>query len=238
MDTIRKYLPVLMIVLSACSPMAAIIEPTNTPTIKSSPTASATSTATITPTASQTPTETPLPTATPNPLGIDWAINCEDDEMTNGYWFHDLCLPGIVSEEFHRSPGPQHYVGISTYYAEGKMERVAEVRGMSMNGYWGGIATMFCGNIGKSAYLKPFPEGHWQGPYLVLDCSGREHLYYNIMLNEIALEVDWNTYQRWGGSGGGIVGVHVCLTYPDCGAAVTLPSWFTRFVEWERLTDE
>ena len=96
---------------------------------------------------------------------------------------------------------------------------------------------MFCGNIGKSAYLKPFPEGHWQGPYLVVDCSGREHLYYNIIINSIALEVDWETSRRWN-MNGGLAGVHICLTYPNCGAAVTLQSYFTKYVEWERPDNE
>lgn len=112
------------------------------------------------------------------------------------------------------------------------MEQVAENRGLSMNGYSGGIATMFCGNIGRTAYIRPFAEGHWRGPYLVVDCSARQHLFYNIVINQIAFEVDWNTAQRWGMTGG-LANVHVCLTYPDCGPAVTLQSYLEKFIEWE-----
>lgn len=220
-----------MIIFSSCSAKGEVF----TPTPKPLPVPIFTAMSTNPPIPTETPvhpTSIPTLTPTPNPWGIYWEVNCEDDDRRNGYWYHVDCLPGIVSKEFQLSAGPQSYVGVATYYAEGVMERVAEVRGLSMDGYWGGIATMFCGNIGKKAYLKPSSQGNWQGPYIVLDCSSREGFFYNININQIAVEVDWKTSRRWGMSGG-LAGVHVCLTYPDCGPASSLPYWFEQFVEWE-----
>jgi hypothetical protein len=196
-----------------------------------------TATPTPSPIPSPTPSKTPLPTATANAFGIDWAVDCEDDLIENGYWFHTHCLPGIVTEDFWLSKSPDHYIGYASAYAEGMMERVAANRGLSLNGVWGGVATMFCGDIGRKVYLRPFPEGRWQGPYLVVDCSAREHLYYNIIINEFAVEVDFATWNRWRASSN-LAGVHVCFGHPDCGLANSLYTYFQRNVEWERPDDD
>lgn len=239
----QTSLAVLSLALASCMPRpgrAGLATPTPAPSATRSPTATARPTSTREPpTATALPSATPLPTATPNEFGIDWAIDCENDDLRDGYWFHTTCLPGIVSEDFWLSRSPNHYVGAASYYQEGLMEKVAANRGLSLNGTWGGVATMFCGDIGRKVYLRPRPEGHWQGPYLVVDCSAREHLYYNIIVNQIGLEVDYNTWQRWRNDGP-LPGVHLCFSQAtsDCGAAYSLYTWFQRNVEWGRPDPE
>lgn len=234
--SLARAFSLMILWAAACVPrMASVPTPTPSPSATSAPTRPPTPTPSATP--KPPPTETPLPTATPNEFGINWAIDCENDDLRDGYWFHTLCLPGIVAEDFWLSRSPNHYVGAASFYSEGLMEKVAENRGLSLNGVWGGVATMFCGDVGRKVYLNPFPEGHWQGPYQVVDCSAREHLYYNVIVNQIALEVDYNTWQRWRADGP-LSGVHVCFDRSNCGAAYSLYTWFQRNVEWERPDPE
>jgi hypothetical protein len=225
---------VLAILAAACT---SRLTPTPIPTVVPTSTASPTPlppTATDTPLPpTKTPTPSPLPTATENPFGIDWAVDCENESELDGYWFHTNCIPGVVTKDFWLSPSPSHYVGGASAYSEGIMEQVAVNRGLSLNGVWGGVATMFCGDIGRTVYLRPFPQGRWQGPYLVVDCSAREHLYFNVILNKFAVEVDWQTWQRWRADGN-LSGVHVCFGHPDCGVANSLSTYFERNVVWER----
>jgi hypothetical protein len=146
--------------------------------------------------------------------------------------YHEYCIPGVIAEEFWLSPNPNHFIGLATYYGDGIMEKVAERRGLSLNNVWGGVALMNCGDVGSHVYLKRSPQYEFEGPYLVVDCSQKRHLYYNVVINGLAVEVDYQTSRRWGMSGG-LPFVHVCKTYPNCGAAVTLKSWFERTVIWD-----
>lgn len=189
-----------------------------------------------TPTSTIVPTSVP-PTATPTPIPptptppptID---PCEDDDPYNGWLYHDTCIPGVISEAFWLSPNPDHFVGIASHYAKGVMERTLEIRGMSSDGYWGAVALMNCGDIGKTVYLKRNQANLWEGPFLVADCSMRDYLYYNVVVAGFAVEVDYETSLRWK-MPGGLAGVHVCKTYPNCGTASSLSSWFLHFAEWE-----
>lgn len=170
------------------------------------------------------PTNTPTATPTIDP--------CYDDNPYNGWLYHEVCIPGVVAEDFWLSPNPYHFVGLATFYGEGVMERVAEVRGLSLNGVWGGVALMNCGDIGKHVWLKRNTATEFEGPYLVVDCSRHEHLYSNVVLHGLAVEVDWQTSRRWGMTGG-ILGVHVCKEKRCYRDATLLSSWFERNVIWE-----
>ena len=186
------------------------------------------STSTIAPTPVP-PTPTPIP---PSPTAVPTIDPCDDDDPYNGWLYHDVCIPGIVSEAFWLSPNPNHFVGIASHYAKGVMERTLEIRGMSSDGYWGAVALMNCGDIGKTVYLKRNQANLWEGPFLVADCSMREYLYYNVVVAGFAVEVDYETSLRWK-MPGGLAGVHVCKTYPNCGTATHLSAWLEHFVEWE-----
>ena len=203
----------------ACSPSSAA----------ATPTASSTSAPTSTRTA--TPTETATPTASPT---ID---PCYDEDPYNGWLYHETCIPGVVSEEFWLSPNPHNFVGIATYYGDGIMEKVAANRGLSLDGYHGGVALMNCGDIGASVWLKRGEQYEYEGPYLVVDCSKREHLYFNVVSSGIAVEVDWNTSRRWGMSGG-LAGVAVCKGNNCSRGATLLKSWFLQNVTWEAPPNE
>lgn len=220
MKSLDEPLPILLLVLSialgACS-VAPIEASTATPTVPPTPTAAATATPLPPP-----PTTTPAPTLGP----------CEDEDPYNGWLYHGTCIPGLVTEEFWLSPNPNHFIGNATYYDKGVMESVLETRGMSMDDYYGAVALMHCGDIGKSVYIKKGTNHEWEGPYLVADCSGYDHLYFNVVEAGLAVEVDWETSRRWNMQGG-IAGVHVCKNYPYCGYASTLRAWFLHFVEWE-----
>lgn len=78
-------------------------------------------------------------------------------------------------------------------------------------GQWvGGVALMSPANLLDTVYLRPPGEG-WQGPYVVVDTS-TSHDFCNLVYHwEEVIEVDWQTWQRWGrGFGnGGLVGVEV-----------------------------
>lgn len=213
-------LPILLLVVFLAFALSACGQSVESPT----PTLAPTQTPTTTPTATQLPPPTPTSVPTIDP--------CDDDDPYNGWLYHDVCIPGIVSESFWLSPNPDHFVGIASHYSKGVMERVLEIRGMSSDGYWGAVALMNCGDIGKTVYLKRNQANLWEGPFLVADCSMREHLYYNVVVAGFAVEVDYETSLRWN-MPGGLAGVHVCKTYPNCGTASHLSSWFERFVEWE-----
>lgn len=223
-----KY-AVSLVALSLCSTVmisgCSMLTETATPT--PSPTSAPSSTPTATPTATQVPTPTAPPTLDP----------CYDDNPYNGWLYHETCIPGVVSENFWRSPNPHHFVGIATYYGEGIMEKVAARRGLSLDGVRGGVALMNCGDIGSHVWLKRSPQYEFEGPYLVVDCSKREHLYWNVVVNNLAVEVDWQTSRRWGMSGG-IAGVHVCKARGCSRYGTLLSSWFHQTVIWEEAPDE
>lgn len=212
-------LPILLLLVFLVFALSACGQSIESPT----PTLAPTQTHTAAPTATPLPTPTPTPPPTIDP--------CDDDDPYNGWLYHDVCIPGIVAEDFWLSPNPDHFVGIASHYAKGVMERNLEIRGMSSDGYWGAVALMNCGDIGKTVYLKRNQANLWEGPFLVADCSMREYLYYNVVVAGFAVEVDYETSLRWN-MPGGLAGVHVCKTYPDCGTASYLSSWFERNVRW------
>lgn len=47
-----------------------------------------------------------------------------------------------------------HLAGEATYYAAGVMERVAAFRGLSLEGYAGGVALNRAGDLGRPVWLE------------------------------------------------------------------------------------
>jgi hypothetical protein len=120
-----------------------------------------------------------------------------------------ICVPGLVSEDAWKLPTPRHIVGVGTYYAEGIMERVAVNRGFDLGGYKDGIAMMSPTDLGATAWLRR-PGHGWEGPFLVVDCSARKHIFVNAGVSGIVAEVGWKTAADWGMQGG-IMGLEVYL---------------------------
>lgn len=78
--------------------------------------------------------------------------------------------------------------GQVSYYAAGIMARVAANRGLSLEGYAGGVAMMRRGDLGRVVWLRPEARS-WVGPFLVVDCARRGH-YAGLVKRGRVVEVD------------------------------------------------
>ena len=106
-------------------------------------------------------------------------------------------LPAWVTNDTWYRPMPDHTTGDSVWYAPWMMEGTANFRGMSLDGFMGGIATNSVGDMGKTAWLKRDGMG-WEGPYLFVDVSQRNHAYHHAVNVGTIFEVDFLTALRWG----------------------------------------
>lgn len=209
------------------------------------PTATPTATETVTPSA--TPTETPTKTPTTPPLGpppyrdwaqedpdykVPWEIDCDDDEPLNGYrlgdWARGFCVPGMITKEsqFFRSPNA-HY-GLMSSYADGVMEAQVAYRGYSAGTE--GVALMSCDHHGDTVYLNIPGSEKWWGPFKVVDCSGRNHMYYHMMMG-LAVEVSYKQAQKMGGLV--IQRVNVCIGCKDPNGTNLAYYWVENVLQWE-----
>ena len=82
-------------------------------------------------------------------------------------------------------------VGNLSSYDPGVMEGVARVRGMSLEGYKGGMSSISCGDLGKNAWINLPGSDEWIGPFLVIDCSGRNHMFVTALVHNIVGEVSY-----------------------------------------------
>jgi hypothetical protein len=87
-------------------------------------------------------------------------------------------------------------MGKALFYSPYVMEETAKWRGMSLEGYLGGVATMTCGALGDPVWLRR-PGYEWEGPYRIVDCARRNDLYGLIVYWGDSVEVDWKTAKRW-----------------------------------------
>lgn len=115
----------------------------------------------------------------------------------------DYCVPGYISSETWWTPTPEHAVGKAVWYAPYLMERTAEFRGMSLDGFVGGVAMMSPADMGQVVWLlRPDQDGQgdteWEGPFLVVDTSARQDMWVTITKLEEVVEVDFETALRWG----------------------------------------
>lgn len=151
----------------------------------------------------------PTPTLTPTP-GVEslvpWEVDCENESRLDGYqmpsWANDFCVPGEVTWDAWMCGSPGSFTGLMSSYAEGVMERVAERYGVKDGnwrraGYKGGVALMSCAEVGRKVYLT-LPGRGREGPFLVVDCSQRKHMFYHVVHMGLAVEVDYQTAKRWG----------------------------------------
>lgn len=157
--------------------------PTDTPAPASTATATPTSTATPAAAATATPAVNATPTAPTVPVGYGrpgqiWST------MKPGY-YEQTVFP---------------VQGISTYYNPGVMDQVLEYRlragditdCLECIGY---IALVRAGDINRRVWMK-MPDGSVEGPYLVADCAGRNHVARLLGIGW-GVDVDWETAQRW-----------------------------------------
>ncbi len=110
----------------------------------------------------------------------------------------NYCVPGYISSETWWNPAPQHIVGKAVWYAPYLMERTAEFRNMSLDGFVGGVAMMSPADMGEVVWLLRPETNEWEGPFLVVDTSARQNMWVTITKLEEVVEVDFETALRWG----------------------------------------
>lgn len=97
--------------------------------------------------------------------------------------------------------------GTASQYAPGKMESVITVRQIpgktnylvpqNLTQYDGFIAMESCAELGNEYYLRPVGIDNWE-LFLVVDCSGHTETTDWMTVNNIIVEIDYNTAVRWG----------------------------------------
>lgn len=252
----------LMLFASAGATAVAVnAEPAPEPTV--TPTATATATRTPTPTSTSTPTPTATPTITPSatptptetippkyPLpypdwavedyGPPWTVNCENEDPNDGYlqgaWARDFCTPGFITREGQWYTSPVDFYGVMSSYAEGVME--AQVAYRKLPEGTKGVALMSCADIGKKVWLRP-PGFGWTGPFIAVDCSQRNHMYYHQVGMGLAVEVGFEQTQKWGFRTKGTIDVHIGAGPPGAYNPVYLGYWWVEnALEWHWGPDD
>ncbi len=107
--------------------------------------------------------------------------------------------------------------GKATHYAEGRMMEVVGTRGLSLEGYAGGVALNRAGDLGRKVWLEwdggPY-SGLVDGPFLVVDCAQRGEHYERRQRRGYVVEVDAVLAGLRGFKGWGPVGVRVWFVDP------------------------
>jgi hypothetical protein len=107
----------------------------------------------------------------------------------------------VLSHDTLFAPAPQHIVGNAVMYAPGLMEASAEYNGFDLTGFVGGVAMSSRAQLGQVVWLRN-NGGEWEGPYLVVDASGRYDVWKHIVDQGQSVEVDFDTAVRWGMASG------------------------------------
>ena len=155
---------------------------------------------------------------------------CDDGNPINGYWAWDeVWVPGYISIETWFAPAPDHFSGRVVFYNQGAMEATAAWRDLSLEGYLDGVALMSPADIGHKVWIKF--DGIWEGPFLVVDCARRGDMYPVIMYREEAVEVGWETAQRWDLKPP-YPDVEVSKMKPRASEGVVLSEWYEEIVEF------
>lgn len=117
--------------------------------------------------------------------------DCKPHYLDNYY------LPAWVTNDTWYREMPQYTVGKAVWYAPGLMNSTALVRGMNLEGFQGGVATNSVDMMGKIVWLRR--QGlPWEGPFLVVDVSQRNHAYHHAVNVKSIVEVDFDTAIKWG----------------------------------------
>ena len=119
-----------------------------------------------------------------------WAQPEPHDQVTT-------CDPCWVSNETYYARLPQHIIGKAVMYAPGLMEATAEFNGLDLSGFRGGVATSSAAMIGQVVWLRVLDQ-EWEGPYLVVDVSGRPDVWLHVVDRGTVIEVDFPTAVEWG----------------------------------------
>lgn len=103
-----------------------------------------------------------------------------------------------VSHRTWMAPYPEHTIGRASYYDPGLMRDQMVYRGVESDLYLDGVALMTPATMLDRVYLKPPHSQKWEGPYVQVDASASHHFCSNVYQRRFAVEVGWDTWQRWG----------------------------------------
>lgn len=118
-------------------------------------------------------------------------------------------------------------------YAAGVMEAQLRHRKIPEGRYKDGVALMSCAYIYETVWLRR-PGFGWDGPFVVVDCSQKNHMYYHYVGMGLVVEVGYKTVERWGAAVLQRVDVHIGPGPPGGWAGVYLPQWWLHNkLEWE-----
>lgn len=95
------------------------------------------------------------------------------------------------------TPTPENFIGKALMYAPGVMEAQARRLGVDLSDYLDGVALNSPADVGSTVWLKR-DGGVWEGPFIVLDTSQRNHAWTHAVINEQSVEVGFQTALRWG----------------------------------------
>lgn len=178
----------LAIVLAGCAGCGPTPPPVVTPSVTVAATATPTERPPSTPTLAPSATHTPEPSATPRATATATVAPSSTPRPT-------------ATPTPTRVPLPEGEVirGWASAYAPGVMERVAWYHWGNLppsHAFTGMAAVYDCRRIGDIIWLRP-GAGDWE-PILVADCAKRGGPAQAWMLtNNILVELDWQTWQRW-----------------------------------------
>ena len=125
-----------------------------------------------------------------------WPVNCENEVAWDGYRVPDFdgyCVPGILSQETLNAQFPRSFYGVLSSYAQYAME-IQEDRHGVRRGH--GVALTTCGQMGFTVWLR-LPGEAWRGPFTVVDCGAPAHLFHQIVVDGLAVEISWTAAQTW-----------------------------------------
>jgi len=234
---------VLMIMSIAMAPTVGdLVSPSPSPTLTATITPSIT--LTNTPTDTSTPTLTPTPTITPTPTPtqwtsikdfdpndhVGWKVNCENDDIRDGYrlpeeWSGGYCVPGMITDDAWLYRSPRQFFGLMSSYAPWVMEAQIIYRGLDPDEVRG-VALMSCSDIGRTVWLRRPEVGTWEGPFVAVDCSQKNHMYYHEVGMGLVVEIGHRTVIEWGEYRRDRIDVHLGSNPPDEWSGVYYPAWW------------
>lgn len=125
-----------------------------------------------------------------------WQTEFNNAQLENGYCdVYGNWIPGFVSYSTWTDVMPQYTIGGFTWYAQGMMEAQVANRGLDPQ-HVRGIALESCAEVGETVWLKP-PGFDWQGPFIVVDCARREHMYTQVVYMQSVGEIGFQTALDW-----------------------------------------
>ncbi len=123
-------------------------------------------------------------------------------ELRHGYCQSGIFIPGLPTYETWMEPAPIHNEGNAVWYNPEVMQEVAGNKGIVLSTMdpsspiLDGVAVMSPADVGKTVWI--FRNEAWEGPYLAIDTTNRQHMFRSIDHVEETIEISFETANRWG----------------------------------------